>query len=72
MNVFINNIITFINGLSTLMKVLIIGFLVLIDILCVIQVVKTHVNPKKPVFKILQFVMTILMILLTVFVCAHV
>ncbi|MBQ7884817.1 MAG: hypothetical protein IJ318_01825 [Clostridia bacterium] len=72
MKVFFNNIITFINGLDTFVKVLIIGVLLLIDILCIIQVVKTHVNPKKPVFKILQFIMTIIFILLTIFVCAHV
>lgn len=72
MNVFFNNVITFINGMDTLLKVLIIGVLLLVDILCVIQVAKTHLNPKKPVFKILQFIFAILFIMLTVFVCAHV
>ena len=71
MRVFINNVITFINGLDTFVKILLIGLLILIDLLCIIQVVKTHVNPKKPVFKIFQFVFTILFILITVFVCAH-
>ena len=72
MRVFYNNIITFINGLDTFLKVLIIGVLLLIDILFVIQVVKTHVNPKKPVFKIFQFVFTILFIMFTVFFCSHI
>lgn len=72
MRVFFNNIITFINGLDTFLKVLIIGVLILIDILCIIQVVKTHVNPKKPVFRIFQFVFTILFVAFTIFVCSHV
>lgn len=72
MRVFFNNVITFINSMDTYLKVLIIGVLLLIDILCIIQVVKTHVNPKKPVFKIFQFVFTILFILLTIFICSHV
>ena len=71
MRVFINNVITFINGLDAFVKVLLIGVLILIDLLCIIQVVKTHVNPKKPVFKIFQFVFTILFIAFTIFVCAH-
>jgi len=72
MEVFFNNVITFINGWDPFLKVLVIGMLLLIDVLCAIQIVKTHVNPKKPVFKILQFVFFALFLALTIFVCAYV
>ena len=72
MKVFFNNVITFINNIDPFLKVMIIGMLLLIDIMSVMQIVKTHVNPKKPVFRILQFFVAALFIGLTVFVCIHV
>lgn len=72
MDVFFNNVITFINSWEPFLKVLVIGMLFLIDILCAIQIVKTHANPKKPVFKVLQFVLMAVFIGLTILVCAHV
>lgn len=71
MKVFFNNIITFINNLDTTLKVLIIGLLIMIDLMCLVQIIKTHVNAKKPVFKILQFIFTGIMIGFTIFVCVH-
>ena len=43
----------------------------MIDIMCIVQIIKTHVNAKKPVFKILQFIFTGILIGFTIFVCVH-
>lgn len=72
MKVFYNNVITFINNLDSFLKVLIICLLLLLDILSLVQIIKTHVNSKKPVFKLLQFVIFGLLLFITVFVCIHI
>ena len=72
MGVFFNNLKTFINNLEPILKLLIIGMLLIIDILCVMQIVKTHYNPKKFVLKIGQFVLLAIFLLITIFVFAHV
>lgn len=72
MKVFFNNLKTFINNLEPILKVLIIGMLLIIDILCVMQIIKTHYNPKKFVFKIGQFVLLAIFLAITTFVCIHV
>lgn len=71
MKVFFNNLITFINNMDTFLKVLFIGMLIIIDVLALIQIIKTHVNPKKFVFKLGQFLILALFVALTIFVCAH-
>lgn len=71
MKVFYNNVITFINNLDSFVKVLIICLLLMIDILCLVQIIKTHVNAKKFVFKPLQFILLALFLFITVFICIH-
>ncbi len=72
MKVFFNNLITSINNLDPLVKVLIIGLLLILDIMCVVQIIKTHVNPKKYVLKISQFLLLAILLAFTVFFCIHV
>lgn len=72
MKVFFNNLITSINNLDPLVKVLIIGLLLILDIMCVVQIIKTHVNPKKYVLKISQFLLLAILLAITVFFCIHV
>lgn len=72
MRVFFNNVITFINNLDVTLKITLIGMLVILDVLCVNLIIKTHVNPKKMVFKIGQFVLLAVLLGITVFVCLHV
>ena len=72
MKVFFNNVITFINNLEPILKVLIVGMLLIIDILCVVQIVKTHVNPKKFVLKIGEFILLAIFLAITIFVLIHV
>ncbi|MBE7082255.1 MAG: hypothetical protein E7378_01060 [Clostridiales bacterium] len=72
MTEFINNLITGIAMLSPIMKALIIGILLILDVEIIILIVKTHVNPKKPILKIGQFILAALFIFITVFVCIHV
>ncbi len=72
MKVFFNNLITFINGLDAFLKVLVIGMLIIIDIMLVMQIVKTHINAKKFVFKIVQFIFLAIFLGLTIFIFAHI
>lgn len=72
MRVFFNNLITSINNLDIILKITLIGMLVILDFLCIKLIVKTHVNPKKWVFKIGQFVLLAILLFSTVFVCIHV
>lgn len=66
------DIITFLGTLNPVVKALILGMLLILVLLCVKNIVKTHVNPKKPVFKILQFFMLALLVALTIFVTINV
>lgn len=65
------NIVTFIGGLEPLIKGLIIGLLFILIIMCVRNLIKVHVNPKKPIFKIGQFVLLAILVGITIFFCAH-
>jgi len=49
-----------------------VGILLILDIFAVIRVVKTHANPKKPIFKIGQFILLAILIFLTIFICMHI
>ena len=67
-----HDITTFLGGLQPIVKGLIIGMLCILILLNMRSIVKTHVNPKKPVFKIGQFLLLALLIAITVFICIHV
>lgn len=71
MKEFFNNLATAINNWSPLLKTLVMGLLLIMDILCIIQIVKTHVNPKKMVFKIGQFLLLALFLTITVYISAN-
>lgn len=67
-----HDIVTFLGGLEPMVKGLIVGLLVISILFCMRNIVKTHVNASKPVFKIAQFVLLIILVLITIFICAHV
>jgi len=58
--------------MDPLVKILLVGILLILDIFAVIRVVKTHANPKKPIFKIGQFILLAILIFLTIFICMHI
>ena len=66
------NIITFLSELDPLVKGLIVGLLFILVIFSARNIVKTHVNPKKSIFKIGQFLGLGFLVALTIFVCVHV
>ena len=72
MEEFYYNVITFLSEMHPLVKVLIVGLLAIFVVFSVIKIVKTHVNPKKSIFKIGQFLLLAILIAVTIFVCAHV
>lgn len=72
MEKFYYDVITFLGNLHPAIKALIIGMLLMLVVLCVISIVKTHVNPKKTIFKFTQFFMLAVLVALTIFVCINV
>ena len=68
---FYYNLITFLGGLSSFIKIMIVGLLAMFIFLCASDIVKTHVNKTKPVFKPLKFVVLAILIAITVFLCIH-
>ena len=72
MEKFYYDVITFLGGLHPFVKVLIIGMLFCLVVLCVRNIVKTHVNPKKAIFKFGQFFVLALLVAITIFVCINV
>ena len=72
MEEFYYNIITFLATLDPLVKALIVGMLAVLVILCVRNIVKTHVNPKKAIFKFGQFFLLAVLVALTIFICVNV
>ena len=71
MEKFYYDTITFIGGLSPFVKILIIGTLFIFDVLVVMEIVKTHVNPKKAVLKIGQFILLAILVAITIFISVH-
>ena len=71
MEEFYINTITFISGLDPLVKGLIIGLLFILVIFCARNIIKTHVNPKKTIFKFGQFFILAILIAITVFISIH-
>ena len=71
MEEFYINTITFISQLDPLVKGLIVGILLMLDVLCIKTIIKDHVNAKKPTFKIGQYILLIVLIALTIFICIH-
>ena len=67
-----HDITTFLGGLEPIVKGLILGLLLMMILFVMRGIVKTHVNPKKPIFKIGQFFLLAILIAITVFVCIHV
>ena len=72
MEKFYNDIITFLGTMNPLVKVLIIGMLTILVFLTAKLIVKTHVNPKKPILKLGQFFLLAILVALTIFVCINV
>ena len=72
MEKFYNDVITFLGGLNPAIKILIVGLLAVLVIMCVKNIVKTHVNPKKTIFKFSQFLLLAILVALTIFVCINV
>ena len=68
---FYHDIVTFLGGLDPTIKGLIIGVLCILIVLGVRNIVKTHVNSKKPVIKVGQFLLVAILVAITIFVCAH-
>lgn len=68
---FYYNLITFLGGLSPFLKVMIVGLLAMFIFLSAADIVKTHVNKTKPVFKPLKFIVLAILVAVTVFVCIH-
>lgn len=66
------DIITFLADLHPAVKVLVIGMLFMLVILCVRNIVKTHVNPKKTIFKFSQFFLLAVLVGLTIFISINV
>ncbi len=71
MEVFINNLITFLNGLSPFLKVLLVGLLIMIDVMCVINVIKSCIKKEKVVLNLLSFVLLALFLALSIFIFSH-
>ena len=65
------NIVTFLGGLDPTIKGLIIGLLFMLIIFNVRTIIKVHVNPKKTIFKISQFILLAILVAITIFVCVH-
>lgn len=72
MEEFYYDLITFLSELDPIVKVLLVGILSFLVILSIVAIIKTHVNPKKPVFKIGQFLLLGILIVVTIFVSVHV
>ena len=72
MEKFYYDVITFLGNLNPLVKALIIGLLLILDVLCLRNIVKTHVNPKKTIFKLSQFLLMAILVALTIFVTINV
>ena len=72
MEKFYNDIITFLGTMDPFVKVLIVGMLAMLVFFSAKVIVKTHVNPKKPIFKIGQFFLLAILVALTIFVCINV
>lgn len=72
MEEFYYDLITFLSELNPLVKVLLVGLLFMLVVLSTATIVKTHINPKKPVFKIGQFLMLAILVAVTIFVSVHV
>lgn len=72
MEKFYYDVITFLGDLNPVVKVLLIGMLFMLVVLCVRSIVKTHVNPKKTIFKFSQFFILAILVALTIFVCINV
>ncbi len=66
------NLITFLGNMGPLLKGLIVGLLFMLVLICARNIVKSHVNPKKGIFKLGQFLLLAILIAITVFVCKHV
>lgn len=68
---FYYNLITFLGQLSPIMKILIVGLLTIFVILTVVDIVKTHVNKTKPVFKPMKFIVLAILVAITIFLSIH-
>lgn len=68
---FFTELITFLNDLTPLVKVLIIGMLTILICLSVVNVIKLNANIDKPKFKPLSIITCLLLIALFIFTCNH-
>ena len=72
MEEFYYDFVTFLGGLDFIVKILIVGMLAILVFMSVKSVIKTHVNPKKPIFKIGQFILLAILLAITIFICINV
>ena len=72
MEEFYYDLITFLGNLNPFVKCLLVGLLTMLVVLATIKIIKTHVNPKKSIFKIGQFLILAILIAIAIFVCINV
>ncbi len=65
------DIITAISELDFIIKILICGMLLMLVIFSAMKVIKTHVNPKKTIFKFGQFLLLAILVAITIFFAVH-
>ena len=71
MEEFYYDLITAISELDPFVKILIGGMLLMLVVFSVMKIVKTHVNPKKAIFKFGQFLLLAILVGATVFFAVH-
>ena len=71
MEEFYYNVITFWATMDSTTKMLVIGILSILIVLEVVKIVKTHVNPKKTIFKVGQFLVLAILVTVTIFITVH-
>ena len=72
MEEFYYNTITFLSELDPLIKGLLVALLFILVIFSVRGIIKSHVNPKKPIFKFGQFLLLGVLLAITIFVAVNV
>ena len=71
MEEFYINLVTALNDLDPIIKCLIVGMLAMLVVMCVRNIIKSHVNPKKPIFKIGNFVLLGIIVAVTIFITVN-
>lgn len=67
---FYNNVVAFFRDMSTIYKIILVGVLVMLALVCFRIVIKLHANAKKFKLKIVPIIFTVLFLALAVFICS--